>query len=459
MTASEIDRIVSGVLDSEPHDMGEGLRYRIMRDGFKSLYSSFPGPPSDENLTKHVRGKTFVVWGSGDVGRGNAVVARALGGEVAFIDVNDGVLSIRRREFGSDGFGYINSKEAGAQTRIDDILSSPDTAGVTLGALVKGDRAPLLLTRERLRRLNDRRTAAGARPLIVVDGQIDQGGGTEGVKPTTHNMPFMAIEGSPVYAVANVPGSAYTAAYASTRLEEATLEDTKTILLARAEGTGAFDKDPLIKTSLNTWEGLVTDEKVARFFKREYKTPDESLNMSEWRPQGRVVFGVAAEIKDYENRVGLLPSGVGGVVSFAKANGLDVEVLVEEDAGRGVGVTDEDYRKMGAKTKPRQYVLSKSDVLKGVKEPMGDQFRDIKAGTWVYTYFHYAGMRDSTMLDWAVKNRIGSFAYETRVDGEGMLPQLKCMSDVDGRSNALVITAATNPAIVEITYRTLKGAV
>lgn len=450
-TAEELALVTTGMLNSKPHEMGEGMAYRINRGMFGRLFGSFPEGPSEKGLTENVKGKTFVIWGSGDVGRGTAEIAKATGGKVVFIDIRDESLERRRQEFGTDGVEYINSSHEGAANRIDDLLSSKDTVGVTLGALRKAGRAPILLTRERLRRINERRRAAGANTLLITDAQIDQGGGVEGVHSTNHNEPFICIEGSVVYAVANVPGSCYTAGYASKQLQDATLEDTKRLVLARARGVGVFEETPLIKTALNTCSSMVTDKAVAEYFGREYTTPDEALAKAKLKPKGgKIILGVAGEIKDYENRVGLLPSGVKEVLEFAKANGINLEIWVEQGAGKGAGVSDEDYTKAGAKIKTRTDVLENADIIKGVKEPMGDEIKLIKEGTWMYTYFHYTGMKDSRMLDWAIANRITSFAYETRLDENGMLPQLKCMSDVDGRSNALVLAALNNPQIIEI---------
>ena len=53
-------------------------------------------------------------------------------------------------------------------------------------------------------------------------------------------------------------------------------------------------------------------------------------------------IGVPKEIKVLENRVGLTPESVREIV----AHGHDV--VVERDAGQGIGVSDDDYRRAGA---------------------------------------------------------------------------------------------------------------
>ena len=62
--------------------------------------------------------------------------------------------------------------------------------------------------------------------------------------------------------------------------------------------------------------------------------------------QGSVVklamqIGVPREIKEDENRVGLVPSGVEQLVAAGH------QVLVETQAASGIGITDADYREAG----------------------------------------------------------------------------------------------------------------
>ncbi len=450
MSQVQLISTLYGVLDSKPHDMGEGLGYRINRRELKPLFKNFPNAPDEQELFEHVKGKTVVAWGAGDVGKGTATIARQMGANVVFIDINDDVLATRRNEFGEDGVTYINSNEGGAQDRINEILSSKDTIGVALGALVKGGRAPTLLTQDRLASINQARTDVGANALVIADAQIDQGGGVEGITATNHNQPFVCICGSPGYAVANVPGSIYTAGYASQQLEAATLEDTIRLIKARSQGTHILDEDPLIKTALNTWGGKVTDKAVAGYFERTHVSPDDAIGQVPYTAQdGKIILGVAAEIKDFENRIALTPAGVKKVVDQAKADGIDLELWIERGGGKGAGHNDEDYIAMGAKIKERDDILRNADILKGVKEPMGDELTKIKDDAWVYTYFHYTGMSDDKMLKWAETKNIASFAYETRLGADGHLPQLKCMSDVDGRANMFYIAAASNPRFMK----------
>ena len=68
-------------------------------------------------------------------------------------------------------------------------------------------------------------------------------------------------------------------------------------------------------------------------------------------------IGVPKEIKVHEYRVGLVPQGVRELVKAGH------EVMVEHDAGVGIGFTDEHYRKAGAKIAERAPTTTGTGVV------------------------------------------------------------------------------------------------
>ena len=64
-----------------------------------------------------------------------------------------------------------------------------------------------------------------------------------------------------------------------------------------------------------------------------------------------MLLGIPKEIKNHEYRVGLTPESVAEVVR----NGH--EVIVETNAGVGIGAEDEDYRAVGAE------IVQKADEI------------------------------------------------------------------------------------------------
>lgn len=141
-----------------------------------------------------------------------------------------------------------------------------------------------------------------------------------------------------------------------------------------------------------------------------------------------MIIGVPKEIKAEENRVGVKPSGAKQLVD----NGH--KVLIEKKAGEGSGFEDSKYEEVGAEITSHEQVFDADMIIK-VKEPLEEEYNLLNKGQIVFTYFHFAAMRDLTqrMLD---KGIIG-IAYET-VEENGELPLLRPMSEVAGSMAPLV---------------------
>jgi alanine dehydrogenase len=96
-------------------------------------------------------------------------------------------------------------------------------------------------------------------------------------------------------------------------------------------------------------------------------------------------IGVPKEIKVLENRVGLTPESVREVVAHGH------EVVVERDAGQGIGMLDDDYRRAGATVLATAGdVFDTADMIVKVKEPQAEERRKLKAGQVLFTYLHLA---------------------------------------------------------------------
>jgi len=139
-----------------------------------------------------------------------------------------------------------------------------------------------------------------------------------------------------------------------------------------------------------------------------------------------VIVGCPKEIKNNENRVALLPSGVEELVRRGH------RVVVEKGAGLGSGVSDEDYVLAGAEMAARHAeVFRLADLIVKVKEPMAREYRLLKPGQLVFTYFHFAANRPLTEA--MIRQKIVAVAYETIRTADGELPLLTPMSEIAGR--------------------------
>jgi len=131
--------------------------------------------------------------------------------------------------------------------------------------LVAGDKAPVLISREMLRRMK--------RGAAVVDISIDQGGSVETSRPTTHEAPYFIEEGIVHYCVSNMPAAVPRTSTAA--LAAATLPYI--IAMARHGVEEALRSDPALMAGLNTFRGKVTCEGVARALGKEYSSPETLL--------------------------------------------------------------------------------------------------------------------------------------------------------------------------------------
>src|SRR3989338_5360365 len=140
--------------------------------------------------------------------------------------------------------------------------------------------------------------------------------------------------------------------------------------------------------------------------------------------------GVVKEIKDKENRVALTPEGAKKLVKSGNI------VLIEKDAGINSGFSNEEYKNAGAKIVDTETAWSAGLVIK-VKEPLECEYKFLRQGQIVFTYFHLAGVT-KTLTDALLKNKTTAVAYETVEDANGKLHLLAPMSAVAGNMSVIV---------------------
>jgi alanine dehydrogenase len=137
-------------------------------------------------------------------------------------------------------------------------------------------------------------------------------------------------------------------------------------------------------------------------------------------------IGVPKEIKVLENRVGLTP----GSVREATHHGH--QVVVEHNAGQGIGMDDDAYRRAGASiVASAEEVFATADMIVKVKEPQAVERRSLREGQVLFTYLHLAP--DPDQAKDLVASGAVCIAYETVTSPSGGLPLLAPMSEVAGR--------------------------
>jgi alanine dehydrogenase len=142
-------------------------------------------------------------------------------------------------------------------------------------------------------------------------------------------------------------------------------------------------------------------------------------------------IGVPKEIKVHEYRVGLVPAAVRELVESGH------EVLVQTGAAAGIGFSDADYQRVGAKIAATAAdVFAQSEMIVKVKEPQPQECAMLRAGQILYTYLHLAP--DPKQTEALIKSGATCIAYETVTAPDGSLPLLTPMSEVAGRMSVQV---------------------
>lgn len=194
---------------------------------------------------------SVVVLGGGTVGSNAARVALGLGARVTVIDID----LDRLRYLAQVMHGPLNTIASHRRN----IIEAVRRAELVIGAvLIPGAKAPVLVPESLVARM-----APGS---VIIDVAVDQGGCIETIRPTSHSDPTYTVHDVIHYAVPNMPGAVpRTSTYA---LSNATLPYVTR--LANLGLEEALAQDPALQRGVNTMEGHVTHEAVARAFDMEY---------------------------------------------------------------------------------------------------------------------------------------------------------------------------------------------
>ncbi|MDH7912182.1 alanine dehydrogenase [Winogradskyella sp. SYSU M77433] len=188
-----------------------------------------------------------LVLGAGVVGIQAAKMAAGLGAHVTIMDIN-----MKQLRYVNDVMPNHVVTEFSSEYNIRKRIKDHDL--IVGGVLLKGAKAPNLITRDMLKEM---------RPgTVIVDVAVDQGGCVETTKPTTHEDPTYIIDDVVHYCVANMPGAVpYTSTLALTNV---TLPYV--IRLANEGWEKACKKDSTLEKGLNVVKGKIVYEEIAEAF-------------------------------------------------------------------------------------------------------------------------------------------------------------------------------------------------
>ena len=141
--------------------------------------------------------------------------------------------------------------------------------------------------------------------------------------------------------------------------------------------------------------------------------------------------GVPKEIKTHEYRVGLVPASARELVHHGH------EIIVQSNAGAGIGFDDAAYRAAGANiVSSADEVFRAAELVVKVKEPQLAECKMLREGQVLFTYLHLAA--DPKQAKALMDSGSTAIAYETVTDDAGGLPLLAPMSEVAGRMSIQV---------------------
>jgi alanine dehydrogenase len=225
-----------------------GARYLQRTEGGRGkLLGGVPG----------VRPADVTIIGAGVVGTNAAQMALGMGANVIILDIDAARLRYMDQVF----HGRLTTLSANPVNTAESVIR----ADLLIGAvLVKGARAPCLVTRDMIRDMEP--------GSVVVDVAVDQGGCIETTRPCTHSDPVIIVDGVLHYGVTNMPGAVpRTSTYA---LSNATLPYL--VQMAEEGVLMAVQKNPSLARGVNVYDGKITYKAVADAFDLEY-TPLDSL--------------------------------------------------------------------------------------------------------------------------------------------------------------------------------------
>jgi len=143
-----------------------------------------------------------------------------------------------------------------------------------------------------------------------------------------------------------------------------------------------------------------------------------------------MIIGVLKEIKPNEYRVAAIPATVQELTSRGH------EVLVEHNAGKGSGYSDEEYIAAGATVlQTAEEVYTKAELFYKVKEMFPEEYKYMNKEKIVYTYIHSNAHPEET--DAILESKVTAIAYEDITDKDGNFPLLKPMSILAGKGGFL----------------------
>ncbi|GHE72001.1 Re/Si-specific NAD(P)(+) transhydrogenase subunit alpha [Roseivirga thermotolerans] len=151
-----------------------------------------------------------------------------------------------------------------------------------------------------------------------------------------------------------------------------------------------------------------------------------------------------------ENRVALLPENVKTLIA------LNVELIVESQAGTAAFTTDSEFEKAGAKIGQRRDVLS-ADLVLGINPPTDSELEDLKAGQVLMSVFQ--PLSNKQLVEKLMSLQFTSFSMDNvpRTTRAQSMDVLSSMATVAGYK-AVLLAASNSPRFFPM-FMTAAGSI
>jgi alanine dehydrogenase len=201
---------------------------------------------------------TVCIIGGGIVGTNAAKIALGMGAKVTLLDN-----SLNRLRELDDIFNGRVFTVFSNSYNVEKAVCEADL--VIGGVLIPGAAAPKIVTKAMVAKMK--------KGAVIVDVAIDQGGCIETARPTTHSAPSYEVDGVVHYCVTNMPAAVPNTS--TLALTNATFPYL--LKLARLGAVAAIQEDRGIAEGVNTYNGTLTYEAVARAQSRTWMPIAELL--------------------------------------------------------------------------------------------------------------------------------------------------------------------------------------
>lgn len=139
-----------------------------------------------------------------------------------------------------------------------------------------------------------------------------------------------------------------------------------------------------------------------------------------------MIIGVPKETKSQEHRVGMVPASV------RELSNLGHKILVETNAGLGIGIDDAIYSEAGAEIiQKAEKLFSMAEMIVKVKELQPNECKMLHENQILFAFLHLAP--DPKQTEALLKSKCIAIACETVTSDSGQLPLLTPMSEIAGR--------------------------